>query len=125
MCIGGTLLCADLSAGIKEMVNIKRVSIGMSMQEVKHALGESVLVGYDYKEANGQYQAITVANPVRKETIAIKNLRYEVYYYFTHIVEFDDIITDDELTPLVFSGNNLVGKGWRYLQQIRQQVATN
>lgn len=56
--------------------------------------------------------------PYRSETLTGKDGKsYEVLYYYTHLKQRDDRITDDELTPLVFQGGKLIGRGYPFPDQ--------
>jgi hypothetical protein len=42
---------------------------------------------------------------------------YEVWYYYTDLKQRDDKISDDELTPLVFDEEKLIGWGYPFLNR--------
>ncbi len=96
------------------------IIIGMNKSNVMNMMGQEVTIGYEITNPEtGATKPITVTNPQRVESITKGPQTFEVYYYFTHIYQADGVITDDELTPLVFRNDELVGKGWNYLNKIR------
>ena len=86
----------------KELVNLSQLRLGMSAAEVKAVLGTDVKVGYQ-RQADGRgIESILLKNPVKDETLEINQQSYQVLYYYTMIRKADDVLADDELTPLVF-----------------------
>ena len=106
-------------AKIKELVNISQLRLGMSASEVKALLGEQVKVGYQKKEDGQTIESIFLKNPVKEETIEVNQQSYYVQYYYTTIRKADDILADDELTPLIFQKDKLVGIGRDYLLKLK------
>jgi hypothetical protein len=90
--------CATTPFGIigREMTRgkINKLEMGMSRQEVTKLLGK----------------------PYRTETLQGADKVLLVYLYWTDIKSADGAITDDELTPLVFDNNKLIGWGWSFLE---------
>ena len=91
-----------------------QMTIGMKQQQVHEIMGDAIVIGYSYDQAN-QSKPMTIANPYKKEDLS----RYTVEYYVTRVNQSDGIISDDELMPLVFREGILVGKGWDYLKSLR------
>jgi len=59
-----------------------------------------------------------INNPYKSEVLYGKNGKtLEVLYYYTDIQRADGAITDDELTPLVFDDDILIGWGRGFLQE--------
>ncbi len=105
------------------LTNISALKAGMSYPEVTAIMGPFVKIGYkksDY-QTNG-FEPITLRHPYRVETLSAQDKAYEVTYYFTVINNADGIIADDELTPLVFEDQKLIGKGWDFLFQLRKNI---
>ena len=103
---------------------IEQLPLGLSRAEVEEKFDTSVVVGYETEtpaasEASAKVKSITIQNPYKTQTIEKKNKRYEVDYYLTHIYQADGVISDDELTPLVFGNGRLVGKGRVFLDKLR------
>ena len=114
--------CTTTSATVREMVNLHSIHNGMSPQEVKTLLGDKVVTGYDLVNPKKQvFTPITLKNPYREETLKNGEKTYEVAYYFTSIKKQDGMITDDELTPLVFENSRLIGQGWMFLDALKKE----
>lgn len=109
------------SGGKVVQARIYSVRVGMTYDEVAAAMGEKAVIGYDLADAfQGTHKPITVPNPYRKEFFKNgPNKAYDVVYYFTRIQKADGIISDDELTPLIFENDVLIGKGWEDLNKIK------
>ena len=83
--------------------NLMKLSIGITKQEVLDIMGT---------ETFG-----SINNPYKNEVLYGKNGKVlEVLYYYTDKKSADGVITDDELTPLVFDGDKLIGWGWGFLE---------
>ena len=81
-------------------------------------MGEKTTIGYERPDpASSAYHPVTVSNPYHKEFLRGADKTYDVFYYFSHIQRADGIISSDELTPLVFEKDILIGKGWDFLEQ--------
>jgi len=104
------------------LTNIDHVYVGMSMQEVDSIMGKELETGYIIKEsAENVFVPITIKSPYQKEVVKKEGQRYFVHYYVTHITKPDGKISDDELTPLIFQGDKLIGKGKDFLRKIKAQ----
>ena len=53
-------------------------------------------------------------NPHRTATFEAGGHAWEVFFYYTHLVRDDGLVTDDELTPVVLRDGTLVGHGWEF-----------
>lgn len=104
-----------------QLTNVSDISMGSSKQEVERVMGAEVVVGYERSDnTGGTFVPITVKNPTRIEYVEGAGKKYEVEYYFTQIKQADGNITDDELTPMVFDHDRLVGKNWEFLNDIKK-----
>jgi hypothetical protein len=111
-------------ARIKEssLTDIHKLKMGMKIQEVKAIMQAGVKIGYEKTGSDKQdFRRISLKNPYRIEEMKKQNRQYKVYYYFTHIVKSDGIISDEELTPIVFEYDTLIGKGWNYLFRLKNR----
>lgn len=90
-----------------------QIRIGMTQDQAHKILGESITIGYS------QEKKITINNPYKTENLKIKEDVLIVEYYVTRINHPDGIVTDDELTPLVFSKGQLIAMGQEYLKTLR------
>jgi len=104
----------DVSGVSPRFISTQQIRPGLSTKEVESLLGTQVVVGYELTdEKAGQFKPLVVTNPYRKETVG----KYEIVYYLAGIKQADDKITDDELLPLVFQNDRLVGGGWSFVEQ--------
>ena len=107
----------------KSLTNIAQVKVGMTHEEVVKILGENVVIGYKQNQFPvGAFEPTTLKNPVRLEKLHGKNKEYNVAYYLTEIKKADDLISDDELTPLVFEDGKLISKGWDYVFRLKTRL---
>jgi len=88
----------------------------MTRLEVKGILGERVVTGYEMTDPKrGQFRPLTIENPYKTGIFIKDEKRYDVDYYVVGIKVPDDKISDDEVVPLVFFQDKLVGQGWQFL----------
>ena len=52
-----------------------------------------------------------INNPYRTTGFQSESKAYDILYYWTDVKQRDDVITDDELTPLIFEDGKLIGWG--------------
>ena len=100
--------------------NLLKLHIGMTKQEVLDIMGYN-----SAKDLYANYEKVTVTNPYKSEILQGKDKTLEVIYYCTdtkHQTKVDSWgwslpspISDDELTPLIFDNNKLIGWGWSFL----------
>ncbi len=104
----------------KGLTNIGKVYVGMTFSEVKTVMGNVTTIGYEKSPLNTSgNEAITIKNPYREETLDIKGKQYLVAYYFINVLKSDEMVSDDELIPLVFLNDYLVGKGWDFFIKLK------
>ena len=109
---------AKMSEMSRRFLSLSQIHEGMTRDGVKSILGQQIVVGYELADENGdQYKPLTATNPFRSEQLRKGGKVYDVDYYFVGIKQADDQVADDELVPLVFTNNVLVGTGWLYLNQ--------
>ncbi len=117
LCLLTGCVTVDRQIG-KEFIDPLAAKKGMTKVSFMKIMGEEVVVGYDFRK--GQDKApdtVTIKNPYRQEVYQAPNIVFEVLYYFTHIRQSDDEVTDDELTPFIFHEDKLVGQGWYVLNK--------
>ncbi len=114
--------CAGLvQDDAKNLTRVQYVSKGMNREDVNTVMGREVVIGYEITDVKaGTTKPITMPNPHRSETVRDGERLLQVEFYFTHIRQPDGIISDDELTPLIFEDNRLIAKGWDALNRIRR-----
>lgn len=105
------------------LTNIEKVQIGMTYGEVAGIMGDAISIGYKASDAlEGAYEEILIKNPYDEEVLEGSQAQYRIVCYFTHIRKADGIVTDDELTPLVFQENQLIGKGRNFLFELKDRL---
>lgn len=107
-----------LSGMSRRFLSLGQVVPGMSKADISGILGAQVVIGYELTDAkNGQYKPVTVANPYRSEKIAKGRTVLDVDYYLVGIRQADGQVSDDELVPLVYQDDRLLGMGWMFLNE--------
>jgi len=91
--------------------NLKNIAIGISKRYTIKTMGTDPIWAYKNREA------LEIPNPYKTEILRSENQIFEVIYYVTDVKDNELSITDDELTPIVFKNNVLVGWGWPYLSE--------
>lgn len=112
--------------------NLERLHVGMERSEVLDLMGvgeEHQLVGSETQGPVGTGRdtmgvmsvripvgnnAPVLYNPQRSEIYSGDGSSWEVFFYYTHVVRDDGMVTDDELTPLVLRDGTLTGWGWTH-----------
>jgi len=111
---------ADPSVMARRFVILRQVQIGMSRTEVRAVLALPVIVGYELRDRGLQrYKPLTEENPRKSQSFKRGGKEYFVDYYLVGIQNQDGKITDDELAPLVFYREELIGMGWDYLNKLK------
>ncbi len=94
---------------------IRKLLLGVSREEALALIGRTLTIGYERTEnAPDQYVPVTSPNPYRSQQITKGKNIYQVDYYLTKISKADGVIAEEELTPLIFEDNKLIGKGWDF-----------
>ena len=102
---------------LKSVAQMRMVGTGMFKQEVRSILDEKITIGYEQGKDGQTFLPLTLNNPYRFETLKKGDRVFEVYYYFVGIKQPDGKITDDELIPLVFENDRIIGKGWGFFAE--------
>lgn len=89
--------------------NIIRLSIGMEKTDVLKVMGNRQV---------RDLQLGTVTNPYKSEIFKAKEKTFEVWYYYTDRTVADGMMSDGELTPVVFENEKLVGWGTGFFQDL-------
>ncbi|MDD5327818.1 MAG: DUF3192 domain-containing protein [Phycisphaerae bacterium] len=97
--------------------NLLKLSVGMSKEQAMAVMGR--------KSGGGRFGEPTVNSPYKSETLQSGEKTLDVLYYYTDIESAiysanPSIITEDELTPLVFDNGRLIGWGTKFLKNIRK-----
>lgn len=121
--LGGQGAGVSQASKDSSLTRINSARVGMTSREVAAMMGEKTTIGYERPDpASNTYHPLTVNNPYHKEFLRTAEKTYDVFYYFSHIQRADGIISSDELTPLVFEKDVLVGKGWDFLNKLKDQT---
>jgi len=107
-------------AAARTREKLLQTSIGMSRQNVVDIVGTEPKEVVDPTGLNGQ-KLSTINNPYRFETIQSDGRSLEVVYYVTDDKDNDGVISNEELTPLVFDDGKMIGWGWGYLVSDEQK----
>ena len=86
---------------------LARVAVGMDQAQVLKIMGEShISLGSPQRD-------FKIDSPWRIESIKGKNgVELTVAYYYTEFIHADGQVNGDELTPLIFKDDKVVGRGW-------------
>ncbi len=98
----------------KNRKNLTKLAIGMTKQEVMGIMGDET-AEKTFTNLVGKRIFLSATNPYRIEILQAKEKTFEVLYYYTDVKKDDDAITDDELTPMVFDNDKLIGWGQSFL----------
>ena len=99
----------------RRFVSMRQVQGGMSKKEVAAILGTQIVVGYELIDSRtGQYKPLTVKNPFKEETLADTAGSCDILYYVTSVQSPDGRPSNEELVPLVFKEDKLIGQGWEF-----------
>lgn len=114
--------CATLSTATStNRENLLKLSIGMSKVDAVNIMGTKTMVANNLLFNQGQRPVLKINNPYRSEILQGKDRTFEVLYYVTDDKTGSGVITDDDLTPLVFDDGKLIGWGRSFLQDNAQK----
>lgn len=118
ICIG----CAGAASQVDMFRNQNRsalasLSVGISRDSVVRIFGDDDLT----VRWGALGDTETYTQPYRTETLAGTKGTLLVYFYYTDRKAADGAITDDELTPVVFDNDRLIGWGWSFLDSSIQK----
>ncbi|MBZ0166489.1 MAG: DUF3192 domain-containing protein [Candidatus Omnitrophica bacterium] len=99
---------------------IGQVRNGMTYEEVMALMGNEVKIGFSETESSTEsYGSMVMRNPYRIEMLTANEIPHLVVYFLTQINQSDGEVTDDELTPVVFKDNIMIGQGWDYIESLQ------
>ncbi len=96
---------------------IGKLMMGISREEALALIGRTTTTGYELNASGSGYKPVAVANPYRSQKITKGPDIFVVDYYLTEIHNADGVIANDELTPLIFQADKLIGKGWEFFNE--------
>ena len=94
---------------------LKALREGMALDQVHQMMGQELIIGY--KEQTPGYLPLTIPNPYKSE--AIKNTGFFIEYYIEAIRQPDGVVRDNELMPLIFKNDKLIGRGWPLARSVK------
>ncbi len=104
----------------KPLTPIDQIRTGMTYDEVMALMGQEVKIGFSESDSSAEsYGAVAMRNPYRIEMLNANNTPHLVVYFLTRINKSDGQVTDDELTPVVFKDNVMIGQGWNYIESLQ------
>ena len=99
----------------KEKLN--ELEIGMNENVVLMIMGS--------KTIKIESAPFTIENPFKTEIYSNDIDVYKILYFYTDLVKRDGFITDEELTPIIFKNNKLIGWGrdvWKKIIETKEFV---
>jgi len=100
--------------------NLSKLSVGMTKRQVSKVMKDKVFrLGGLYLSPTGAYFSPmwTIKNPCKVETVQGNDGKpLDVRYYVISSKSRLKEIPDEEMTPLVFEDEKLIGWGWEFLQ---------
>jgi len=106
----------DERGAAHKFIDPQKIKKGQTREEVARIWGSEVVIGYELTDpASRHYRTIVAANPYRSETVTKGKKVFVIDYYLEGIKTPDAQVTNDELLPLVFRDDKLIGMGWDFL----------
>lgn len=107
-----------LHAGRRQpLTAISRVRTGMELAQVRDLMRDRLVTGYRRAD-DGGYEAVEAAQPYQSTRRVTDTGTYDIYFYFTQVYKADGMVSQEELTPLIFRDQKLVGIGYESLENI-------
>ncbi|MBF0478291.1 MAG: hypothetical protein HQL26_02300 [Candidatus Omnitrophica bacterium] len=103
----------------KQLIPVNLIRPGMSSAEVKSVLGNNMVIGYQKKDKTGIYEPINMAIPLKSEDFKRAQEKYRADFYYVEVRLPDGIISDEEITPVVFKNDLVVGIGWDFYKSLK------
>ena len=104
-----------------QLVDLSFLKEGMTYQDVLDKVKGGIQLGVQVNSSQN-IEPIIVKNPYREEIFKVQNKNYCVSYILTHIIKSDGIVSDDELTPLIFEDDRLMAYGQDALFKLKRSV---
>ena len=98
----------------------KAIQDGMTMDQVHQIMGQELVIGYTFQTPG--YKHLTIPNPYKSQ--AIKATDYVIEYYIESIRQPDGVVSDNELMPLIYKSDKLIGRGWPLANSLRPAQPT-
>jgi len=106
----------------KSLTNIAKVKVGMPTETVEVVMGKDLVVGYSVNsEYDGGYEPIKEVQPYKTEIVTADERTYRCDYYITKIFKADGMVSEEELTPVIFRNDRVTGIGWEEKRSLDQR----
>ena len=96
------------------------------LNELEIGMNENVvLMMMESKTFKIESAPFTIENPFKTEIYSNDVDVYKILYFYTDLVKRDGFITDEELTPVIFKNNKLMGWGrdvWNKIVESKEFV---
>jgi len=107
---GSTIKITD--AASNNRTNLSKIAIGMDKEQVMDIMGNEPI------QAKCCFWQVPIANPYKTEILQGGSKSFEVLYYFTDAPDTDCKVGEDNLTPLVFLDDGLIGWGDSFMREL-------
>ncbi|MCA9401048.1 MAG: hypothetical protein KC713_05440 [Candidatus Omnitrophica bacterium] len=105
------------------LTSLEKIENGMTRQQVLEIVGKDMKIGYVKSEnALELFDPIIIPNPYREEVFSIGGKDYYASYIITRIEQADGMVSEDELTPLIFEDDILIGRGQDFLFALKNHL---
>jgi len=102
---------------------LARILPGMTLSEVATLMDQEIIIGYSSDDPAKPLSPVKVQNPYKVELVTAGGHDYVIYYYVSSIQKSDGMIADDELLPVIFEDEFVIGKGWKNVLMIKANAA--
>lgn len=102
---------------------LSQIREGMTLSEVAALVKKEIVVGYSSDDPSQPLAPVVVKNPYKVELVNAGGHQYSIFYYVSSIKKSDGMISDDELLPVVFENDVVVGQGWKNVLIIKANAA--
>ena len=112
--------------------NLLKINIGLNRTEVIEAMG-GILTIQTYQPSVGRYgntkpgpKDKKINNPYSRDLKLDNNgTQIEILWYYTDLKSQDGAIRKDELTPIIFEANKVIGIGWGFYEDYSKKKELN
>lgn len=99
----------------KNLTAIDQVHIGMDDTQVRELMKDKLVIGY-HRVGMSAAEELTLPQPYKTTRLVTDSGTYDIHFYITKIHKADGIISQEELTPVIFLEHKLVGIGSEALE---------
>lgn len=111
--------------------NLMKIEIGMTKKEAVENMGGIKVIQTYYTDpvyyiSRKNAKGLIISNPYSRDmkTDSAGNI-IEILWYYTDLKGIDNAIRKDELTPIVFENNLVVGLGWGFFEDYSKRKELN